>query len=122
MDQVEGINRVELFYLKSFSQPAAVLVLSPGCNGSGEKLVRSPGWQKFASDHHLGLVGLSFASPDKALHDVTGYYYACQGSGEKLLEGIHKIYGKDLPLLLFGFSERGLSIGSTCRSSSISTA
>ena len=47
------------------------------------------------------LVGASSSDP---LHDGTGYYYASKGSGDKLVEGIRKIYGKDLPLLLYGFS------------------
>ena len=99
-----GMDRADLYYVAPINNPKAVLILSPGCNGNGESLIRSPAWQEFASEHHLGLVGLSFSSPEKAIHDGTGYYYASKGSGEKLLEGIRKIYGKDLPLLLYGFS------------------
>lgn len=129
LDPVPGISRADLYYLASPAIPKAVLVISPGCNGNGESLIRSPVWQGLARRNHLGLVGLSFASasPDALalraasqattrppplvvasssdpLHDGTGYYYASKGSGEKLLEGIRKIYGKDLPLLLYGFS------------------
>jgi hypothetical protein len=99
-----NIVRTDLYYMTPIANPQAVLVLAPGVNGSGESLVRSPAWQQFASEQHLGLVGLSFSSPEKALHDGTGYYYCSKGSGDKLLEGIRKIYGKDLPLLLYGFS------------------
>lgn len=104
MEPAENMNRAELHYIKTVSHPKAVLVLCPGCNGSGENIIRSPQWIEFAKNHDLGLVGLSFASPIPAIHDGTGYYYASKGSGEKLLEGIAKIYGKDLPLLLYGIS------------------
>lgn len=98
------MDRADLCYTMPTENPRAVLILSPGCNGNGERLIRSSVWQEFAQRNHLGLVGLSFASPEKAIHDGTGYYYASKGSGDKLLEGIRKIYGKDLPLLLYGFS------------------
>jgi pimeloyl-ACP methyl ester carboxylesterase len=99
-----NMDRADLNYVVPLVNPKAVLILSPGCNGSAESLARSPIWQEFAHRNHLALVGLSFASPEKAIHDGTGYYYASKGSGDKLLEGIRKIYGKDLPLLLYGFS------------------
>jgi pimeloyl-ACP methyl ester carboxylesterase len=102
-----NMDRADLYYeilQQNTSLPKAVLILSPGCNGNGESLVRSPSWKEFARRNHLALVGLSFASPEKAIHDGTGYYYASKGSGDKFLEGIRKIYGKDLPLLLYGFS------------------
>jgi hypothetical protein len=123
------MSRADLYYVAPVEDLRAVLILSPGCNGNGESLARSPVWQEFAKRNHLGLVGLSFASasPDALalraasqattrslplvvasssdpLHDGTGYYYASKGSGDKLLEGIRRIYRKDLPLLLYGFS------------------
>jgi pimeloyl-ACP methyl ester carboxylesterase len=99
-----NMERADLYYTTPVGSPRAVLILAPGCNGSGETFLRSPPWQEFARRNKLGLVGLSFASPEKAIHDGTGYYYASKGSGAKLLEGIRKIYGQDLPLLLYGFS------------------
>jgi len=99
-----NMTRAELHHVATVPAPKAVLALCPGCNGSGEDLIRSPKWIAFAKQHRLGLVGLSFASPIPAIQDGTGYYYASKGSGEKLLEGIRKIYGRDLPLLLYGFS------------------
>jgi acetyl esterase/lipase len=125
----QNMSRADLYYVLPIDHPKAVLILSPGCNGNGRSLIRSPVWQEFARSNNLGLVGLSFASafPDALtlraasqattrppplvvasssdpLHDGTGYYYASKGSGDKLLEGIRKIYGKNLPLLLYGFS------------------
>ena len=81
-----------------------MLVLCPGCNGNGEGLIRQREWQEFAREHQLGLAGLSFASITTVQENRTSYYHASKGSGQALLEAIRKIYGKDLPVLLFGFS------------------
>lgn len=94
----------DLFVWKGFSHPEAALVLCPGCNGSGEGLIHQPVWQRFAKKHKLGLVGLSFASDTLLLMNGRGYYYASKGSGDLLLDGIRKIYGKRIPLLLYGIS------------------
>jgi hypothetical protein len=104
LEPAANMTRAELHHVATAPNPKAVLVLCPGCNGSGEGLIRSPKWIAFAKQNRLGLVGLSFASPMPAIHDGSGYYYASKGAGEKLLEGIRKIYGRDLPLLLYGFS------------------
>lgn len=104
LNPAPNMTRAELHYIKTVPNPKAVLVLCPGCNGSGDGLIRSPEWIEFAKKNRLGLVGLSFASEIEAIHDGTGYYYASKGSGEKLLEGIRQIYGRELPLLLYGFS------------------
>jgi len=98
------LQRADLFAWKSSYRPEAVLVLCPGCNGSGEGLVRQRVWQDFAKKHKLGLVGLSFASEASLLTNGRGYYHASRGSGDLLLEGIREIYGEELPLLLYGFS------------------
>lgn len=99
-----GMTRAEIHYVETVSRPRAVLLFCPGANGNGEELVRKKEWQNFARRKNLGLAGLSFASPLAAIHDGSGYYYASRGSGEKLLDGIRKIYGQDIPLLLYGFS------------------
>ncbi len=104
LEPAANMDRAELHYVKTVDNPRAVLILCPGCNGSGESLIRSDAWISFAKEQRLGLVGLSFSSPMPAIHDGTGYYYASKGSGEVLLKGIREIYGRDLPLLLFGFS------------------
>lgn len=104
LEPAPNMTRAELHYVKTIANPKAVLVLCPGANGSGEGLIRQNAWLEFARENKLGLIGLSFASPETAIHDGTGYYYASKGSGEKLLEGIKKIYHKDLPILLYGFS------------------
>lgn len=99
-----NMDRADLYYLPSSSTPKAVLVLCPGVNRSGEELISNPVWQEFARSNNLGIVGLSFSSPLNHIKDGNGYYYASKGSGGKLLEGIRKTYGRDLPLLLYGFS------------------
>lgn len=104
LDPAPNMSRAELHFIQTVPNPRAVLVLCPGCNSNGEGLIRSRAWREFARNHNLGLAGLSFASPMPAIHDGSGYYYASRGSGEKLLEGIRTYYGKELPLLLYGFS------------------
>jgi len=105
LEPAPNMTRAELYHVATVRNPSAVLVLCPGCNGSAENMIRSPKWIAFAKQNHLGLVGLSFASELSAIKDEnTGYYYASKGSGEKLLEGIRKIYGRELPFLLYGIS------------------
>jgi hypothetical protein len=98
------ITRAEVAYLKPPEAPMAVLALGPGIDGDGGKQLQQPAWQAFARENNLGLMGLDFASPDDALQHGKGYYYASQGSGDLLVRAISKVYGKDLPILLYGFS------------------
>lgn len=98
------MQRADLYIWKEVRSPKAVLVLCPGHNGNGEGLIRQKVWQEFAQKHQLGLVGLSFASSGKPRENNKGYYYASQGSGELLLSGLRRVYGCDLPILLYGFS------------------
>lgn len=98
------MTRANLHRVATVNNPRAVLILCPGVNGDGEGLVRSPKWIEYAKENQLGLVGLSFASPLSAIHDGTGYYYVKNGSGKLLLQGIRELYGRDLPLLFYGFS------------------
>ena len=101
---VSGMTRADLYHFKTVRPAKAVLVLCPGCNGNGEGLVTDPVWQEFANKRDLGLVGLSFASDLKDIHNGKGYYYAGNGSGKLLLDGIHKLFNRELPFLLYGFS------------------
>lgn len=99
-----GMTRADLYHVETVRNPRAVLVISPGCNGNGEGLVSDPVWQAFAKKKKLGLVGLSFASEMTDIHNGSGYYYAHNGSGKLLIEGINKLFGRELPILLYGFS------------------
>jgi hypothetical protein len=50
------------------------------------------------------MLALSFASKVELLHQGKGYYYAKSGSRQILLNGIRRGFGRDLPLLIYGFS------------------
>lgn len=104
LEAVPGMIRADLYHVETVRNPKAVLVLCPGCNGNGEGLVGDPVWQAFAKKQNLGLVGLSFASEMEDIHNGKGYYYARNGSGKRLLDGIGKLYNGDLPILIYGFS------------------
>lgn len=105
---IPGLDRTEMWFAKTASNPRAVLVLCPGMNGSAEAMVRDKTWQTFASRNKIGLAGLSFSSDPKELYDGRGYTFPEQGSGDLLLQNLRKEYGADLPLLLYGFSSGAL--------------
>lgn len=104
LEPAPGMTRADLYHVDFVRNPKAVMVLAPGCNGNGEGLVGDPVWQAFAKKMNLGLVGLSFASEMKDIHIGNGYYYASNGSGKILLDGINKLFSRDLPILIYGFS------------------
>ncbi len=104
LELIPGMTRADLYHVKTVRNPKAVLVLCPGCNGNGEGLVSDPIWQDFAKKQNMGLVGLSFASEIKDIHNGKGYYYVHNGSGKILLDGINKLFNRDLPVLIYGFS------------------
>ena len=101
---IQDVQRADVYALKLTSHPVAVLVLSPGFNGNGKGWIENPAWQQFAREHELGLVGLSFASDGNQLRKGRGYYYPDQGSGQLLLDSIDRMFGSNVPLLLYGFS------------------
>lgn len=96
------ISKCEFAYFKPTGEEKGVLVLCPGINADGSKFLNSP-WAAWAQQNKLGIIGATFVS-DASQTGVKGYYYMNSGSGKLLLEGITKIYGKELPLYLFGFS------------------
>jgi pimeloyl-ACP methyl ester carboxylesterase len=98
------MTRADIFVARTTAVPRAVLVLCPGFNGSGEDLVREAEWQKFAINHQLGLLGISFASDPAITSKARGYYFAASGSGQIVVNAVRKLYQRDLPLLMFGFS------------------
>lgn len=98
------MTRADIYYSAIKEKPQAVLVLAPGYNGNGRYLIEDSTWQEFAKQHHLLLIGLSFASDVSDLKAGKGYYYASEGSGKILLKGIEKLTREELPILLYGFS------------------
>ena len=101
-----NMDRADVYAIETVPRPENILVLCPGCNGNGEGLIKSHVWQKFAIENRLGLMGLSFSSPSKfhTSDSNRGYYHASQGSGQVLLDAVKKVYGHDVPLLLYGVS------------------
>jgi len=104
MKAATDMTRSDVCYLPIVGKPKAVLVLCPGYNGNGTGLIQQKAWQEFAVSENLGLMGIHFESPVNLLSECQGYYQASKGSGEILLASIRKIYGRDLPILIFGFS------------------
>lgn len=105
-----GLLRADFYWAKLTDQPRGVLVLCPGCNDSGEEMVREKEWQDFARKHQLALLGISYTSKMEVLADWHGYHIASEGSGQALLDAVHRIYGRDLPMYLYGVSSGALFI------------
>lgn len=104
------MSRAEIYSVKLSPKPRAILVLCPGCNESGKSMVEDPVWQSFARQNNLGLIGTSYQSDMAILADWRGYHIASQGSGQVLIDGVRKVYGEDLPLLMYGVSSGALFI------------
>lgn len=100
----QDMTVADVYALKITWNPRAVLVLCPGQNGNGERMIQQKEWQEFACQQHIALAGICFASKDELLYNNQGYFYASQGSGHVFVDAIRKIYGSDLPILLYGFS------------------
>lgn len=105
-DPPSGMTRAELHFkdVTTNSLFVGVLVLSPGMNGDGSRLLKDGNWRKFARRHNLLMVGLSFASIYDELKNGNGYYYVDKGSGDVLLKGLAEAKVDGLPLYMYGFS------------------
>lgn len=99
-----GMSRADLYYLKPNGQELAVLVLCPGHNGNGRFYLKDSAWRNFAEQNNVGIVGLAFMSKGTDVRSKQFYYYAGNGTGKLLLDGLKKIYGVEIPILLYGFS------------------
>lgn len=82
----------------------AVLVLMPGCNGNGRKLILEASWAAFAEEKNFSLAGITFKTPEDVLKRKKGYYDASLGSGQALVTLLEKTGMGNLPIILFGFS------------------
>lgn len=108
-------SSVPFFLYKSASSsetksypPSGVLLLIPGYNGSGEKMLDDR-WKHFADEHSLVLLAPTFTSTNSPQELRTkGYYYPEQGSGtviEEALSEVHRRTGATVDkILIFGFS------------------
>jgi poly(3-hydroxybutyrate) depolymerase len=85
---------------------SAVLVLCPGMNQDGAFFLQESPWMDFAKANNLGVIAIAYESnPDSMYGEARqGYYWPEQGSGKALLDSIQDTYGKDLPILIYGFS------------------
>ena len=87
---------------------SGILLLIPGYNGSGEKILDDR-WKRFADEHSLVLLAPTFTfnySPQELR--TKGYYYPEQASGaviEEALSEVHRRTGAPVDkILIFGFS------------------
>lgn len=84
---------------------SAVLVLAPGMNTDGRFFLSEAPWVDFAQKNKLGLIALNYHSDIEDLFsNKKGYFWPDQGSGRALLDEIKRLYGRDLPILIYGFS------------------
>ena len=84
---------------------SAVLVLAPGMNTNGAFSLTESSLREFAKRNNLGIIALNYSSSKEDLYyNREGYYYPNKGSGQALLDEIKRVYGKDLPIVLYGFS------------------
>lgn len=86
---------------------SAVLVLAPGMNMDGSFFLNEKHWIEFAKNNNLGLIALNYKSNPVDMYsgERKGYYFPKEsGSGKALLDEIKRLYGKDLPIIIYGFS------------------
>ena len=94
-----------LFSGQKQNDTKAVLVLVPGMNTDGAFFLKEAPWMEFAKRNNLGVIALNYSSSEEDLYqNRKGYYWPEQGSGQALLDEIKRVYGKDLPIVLYGFS------------------
>ena len=78
-------------------------MLAPGMNTDGALFLKEAPWMDFAKRNNLGVIALNYSEED-LYQNRKGYYRPEQGSGQALLDEIKRVYGKDLPIVLYGFS------------------
>lgn len=99
--------------------PRYILVLLPGFNGDGARLLRNKRWFKFVEETSGAMLACTFRMDKKTpIH----YAAAQHGSGSALETAIEQLDAKDtlrslkeLPLLIYGFSAGGqFAYGFSC--------
>jgi predicted esterase len=99
-----NMTRADVYSVKTSYRPKAVLVLCPGCNGSAEGTIAEKPWRDFAAENGIGLSGIAFSSDQSLFEAKRSYQFASEGSGQVLIDALHKIYEEDLPVFIYGFS------------------
>jgi hypothetical protein len=98
-------DSLKFSFIESNNAVKAVLVLAPGMNTDGAFFLKESAWVEFAKKNNLGVIALNYSSTEEDLYENRkGYYWPEQGSGQALLDEIKRVYGKDLPIILYGFS------------------
>jgi len=89
----------------------ALLIIVPGYNGDGRNEAGDSLWQVFAQKHRLAIMACYFKDYE---NPEVWYRQASKGSGQALLDGIHKFALKtgkpaldNMPLILWGTSAGG---------------
>lgn len=95
-----GMTQASFHVVKLSPNPAGVLVLVPGYNGSPEGLINNPQWRELAQKHRFDLIGCHFKGEGAGL----SYQLPANGSGKLLVDVIKQVYKKDLPMAMYGFS------------------
>ncbi|MCK9589951.1 MAG: hypothetical protein M0Q93_11405, partial [Terrimicrobiaceae bacterium] len=102
-----GSEKVEFFYRRPSGAPTGVLLLVPGCNGSGSSMLDGR-WCRLADERGLVLLAPTFQTSLEQLQRKQGYYYPEQGSGAQveaaLAEAMRRTGVKAGKALIFGFS------------------
>jgi len=100
-------NSFNFSIFESTEGKTAVLVLVPGTNGNGALFLENQPWIEFAQKHSLGIIALNYQSAPQDFYfgNRKNYYFPLEsGSGKALLDEIKNVYGKDLPILIYGVS------------------
>jgi hypothetical protein len=98
------IRKASICIAETSEHPSAILVLCPGFNGDGSKLIKKDKWIQFARENNLRMVGVTFESPLEMVTTGCGYFYANRESGQMLLDALDRLDNRKLPILIYGFS------------------
>jgi len=99
-------NIYKISHIPVSGKECAVLVLAPGINSDGAFFLSESEWCNFSKNNQLGLIALNYRSDESEIESGVSkwYYQPDSGSGQALLDDIKRIYGRDLPILIYGFS------------------
>ena len=102
----EGVSVASLDYLGDVPKQKAegILVLLPGYNGNGAKMLLEPKWRNFARENNLILGAFTFVSDPDLLREGGGYYDTAKCSGDAAVDALRRIGGGKLPVFIYGFS------------------
>jgi len=105
LSPTDEIEIAKVFFAKESDEAKALLILAPGQNSNGLKMLERSEWKAFAQKHSLVLCSYHFVSDDNLLEKGKGYFRADRESGRILLDQIDKYFdGESPPLLIHGVS------------------